>query len=130
MTESEVMKRIKGCCFKAFDNRYFDEIGVETDEDGDMFFCDGQFCVVLFSGQVCRTPYKAEDFEMIRFKREQEEIHEPYVAIYFKNGDKLYYHDYEWTQYTKKTWLLRPMGAVAIQDEELPEYFKRLSEGK
>ena len=126
MNEKEITKKLRTCIENAFEC-YLDEVGEGACEDGEMFFSDGYFHIVLRDGRLCKTTYTAEDFMTIRFRR-QEEFVEPYVVIYLKNGDKLYYYNFEWADYLKTAWMLARAGQAAIMDDGLIDYFSTQTE--
>ena len=120
MTEKEITGKLHTCIENAFDC-YLDEVG-EGGEDGEMFFSDGSFYIVLHDGRLCKTTYTSEDFVTIRFRR-QEDFIEPYVVIYLKNGDKLYYSNFEWADHNKTAWVLVRVRQRSVNDDALIEYF-------
>ena len=125
MTEKEILKKIKSCCEQVF-TEFNVNIGVEENEDSDAFFRDGYFVINLFDDQLCYTPYKAEDFDMIKCKYGNYELDiDPYVVIYLKNGDRLYYYDWEVAYNQKSRWLLNCYKKFCLKDEELCEYFSK-----
>ncbi len=122
MTERKIIEKLRTCIENAFEC-YLGEVGKEEYEDGDMFFSEGYFHIILHDGRLCKTTYTAEDFLMIRFRR-QEEFLEPYVVIYMKNGDRLYYYNIEWADYLKTAWMLFRIGQISIKDDGLIDYFE------
>ncbi len=123
MTEREITDKLRTCIENAFEC-YLGEVGEDEGEDGEMFFLDGYFHIVLRDGRLCRTTYTAEDFMAIRFRRE-EEVLEPYVVIYMKNGDRLYFNNAEWADYYKTTWDLNRIGQKKLNDNDLIDFFER-----
>lgn len=121
MTEREITEKLRFCIENAFEC-CLDEVGEEECEDGEMFFSDGYFHIVLHDGRLCQTTYTADDFMAVRFRREQDYM-DPYVVIYMKNGDRLYYHNYEWADCYKSAWMLNYVGHKALGDEELIDFF-------
>ena len=122
MKEREITKQLRMCIENAF-GCCLDEVGEDECEDGEMFFSDGDFHIVLHDGRLCKTTYTAEDFLMIRFRREEDPV-DPYVVIYMKNGDRLYYYNFEWADYFKTAWMLNRVGQPSLNDDALIDFFE------
>ncbi len=122
MTEKEITEKLRACIENAFDC-YVGEVGEDESEDGEMFFSDGFFHIALHDGRLCKTPYTAKDFWMIRFRRE-EELLRPYVVIYMKNGDRLYFSNAEWADYFKTAWTFNRAGQPSLDDDSLIDFFE------
>ncbi len=127
MTEKEITEKLRTCIENAF-GYCLDEVGECEDEDGEMFFSDGYFYVVLRDGSLCQTTYTADDFKMIRFRRGDEEAGiEGYVVIYMNNGERLFYYGYEWSDYCGTTWMIPRVGRgnCALHDDAFIEFFEK-----
>ncbi len=122
MTKGKIAEKLRICIENAF-GCCLEEVGEDECEDGEMFFLDGYFHIVLRDGSLCKTTYTVQDFTTIRFRR-QEDFIEPYVVIYMKNGDRLYYYNFEWADYYKTAWMLIRVGKPAINDDALIEFFE------
>lgn len=122
MTEEEITKKLHLCIENAFECFLY-EVGEEECEDGEMFFSEGYFYIVLRNGRLCKTTYTAEDFMAIRFRRE-DEVTEPYVVIYMRNGDRLFYYNFEWADYYKTAWELCRAGQKSLNDDALIDFFE------
>ena len=92
MTEEEILKKISEYAEKAFPEDIDDFYGREADEDGEMFFEDGWFYIIVADqsrSYICRT-YQVDEFVTLRYKSSTE-FREGWIRFYFKNGDILEY---------------------------------------
>ncbi len=122
MTKDKIAERLRICIGNAF-GRYSGEVGEDEGKDVKMFFSGEYFNIVLHDGRLCDTNCKAKDFDGIRF-RQKDEFTEPYVAIYLKNGDTLYYYGHEQADCRKAAWILNREGRPPMNDDALIDLFK------